>query len=321
MHNHLLLPHHRIEMPTQNWKSLAIMVASSILVFHVPFAADLQHLQAQQVTISVPSHSVSEGFFEYQGTSWTLVGPNGFARFGPAQPQVSPLPVFEGSPPALGFYYDGSRTRGEFYGYWSQGIQRSHQSITLSQTLTDGIYGSLACQSLRPFVIGFRPVFALSPPGVPPSPWLSEQVAAPTVAPILAEKRELLAQQQTHKQAPSLRQQSPSQDEGEPPLILAAPNAKAPQKKAVDAEAGQLVSGSSAERVVMSVDEARKIRQAELDRNNQIAQTYLDLSKSAMMSGRQEQAKIYLRLAEQYASGLIREKCLKLQREVETPER
>lgn len=309
-------------MLTHKWKSLAIMVASSIVVLHLPFGEDLQYLKAQQVTISAPSQSVSEGFFEYHGTSWTLVGPNGSAHFGPAQRQVSPMPVFEGSPPALGFYYDGPRTRGEFYGYWSQGIQRSHQSITLSQTLTDGIYGSLACQSLRPFVIGFRPVVALSPPHVPPSPWLPAQAAQPTVASILAEKRELLAQQLTQKDGASFNQPklSPSPEE-EPPLILAAQNAESPPEQSAAQEARQLALGSSAERVVMSVDEARKARQAELDRNNQIAQTYLELSKSAMMSGRREQAKIYLRLAEQYASGLIREKCLELQRELETPER
>lgn len=279
-------------------------------------------LQAQQVQTGIASQSLTEGFFEYQGTSWTLVGPSGFARFGPAERQVSPFAVFDTSPPSIGLYFDSRRTRGEFYGYWSQGVQRSHQSIDLSLTLSDGVYGSFACQSLRPFVTGFRPVFASTANEDFEPPSLPNRLARSHIASVATIKRGSARPEQAQMdQALLQKPDTGSPPREEPPLVLGPQNAQDRPGDSASREAVQLVSGSSAERVVMSVDEARKARQADLDRMNQIAHSYLDLSQSAVKSGRPEQARIYLRLAEQYASGHLREEIMQFQKELEHAER
>jgi len=279
----------------------------------------IQGSLAQEVQIGVGSQSVSEGFFECHGTSWTLVGPNASARFGPAQRQVSPFGVFEGSPPAVGFGRAGSRSRGEFYGYWSQGFQRSHQSFVLAETLSDGIYGSFACQSLRPFVIGFHPVFASSEPAAfQPTP-LPPQLKAFPVASGLADKWAQLVQrqEQNNKTATEQRAQQALALDKEPPLILTREGARNDSELPAYGEGPRLFSGSSAESVAMSVDEARALRQAELDRANRQAQEYLELSQSAIKCGEKEQARIYLRMAERYASGDLRERVLHLQQDLD----
>jgi hypothetical protein len=278
--------------------------------------------QAQQVQTGVASQSLRESFFEYQGTSWTLVGPSGFARFGPAQRWLSPLPVFDTSPPAIGLYFDSQRTRGEFYGYWSQGVQRSHQSIDLSLTLSDGLYGSFACQSLRPFVTGFRPAFASTVNKGFQPPLRLNRFAGSRIANVATNKWDLDRPQQAQSDRPfAQRPDTVSPPKEEPPLVLGQKNLQGRNEDSASREAVSFGSGSSAERVVMSVDEARKARQDALERMNQIAQSYLDLCHSAVRTGRREQARIYLRLAAQYASGDLRDEVTRLEHELERTEK
>lgn len=322
MHHQSLSFRHPFETGPSGAKAFRIIATLAVLTCYCWQSRDMPLLQAQQVKTDVASQSLTESFFEYQGTSWTLVGPSGFARFGPAQRQVSQVPVFDASPPAIGLYYDGGRTRGEFYGYWSHGVQRSQRSIDLSQTLSDGVYGSFACQSLRPFVTGFRPVFASSANDVFPPILLPNQFTRSPVASIVADKPELPAVQQwpmgqTRARNPDLT----SRPGEEPPLVLGPQGVHVGHHDSANREAEQRTARSSAERVVMSVDEARRAHQAELDRMNQIAQSYLDLSQSAARVGRLEQARIYLRLAEQYASGHLRERITQLQQELEHTEK
>lgn len=278
---------------------------------------------AQQVRLDVTNSSVSEGFFEYQGTSWTLMGPSGFARFGQSHTQVSPFPVFESPPPALGVHYGSRGWQGEFFGYWSSGIQRSHRSLTLSQTLSDGIYGSFACQSLRPFVIGFHPVFASAPYAPFAEPPALAYQHLPNPGPPMPNPRPAVAKdtQRAAARAPAGREndlpveklEGSARSEDEPPLVLGGRPGPA---EAADSAKGDRIgslSQSSAERVVMSVDEARALRSAEQQRDNQEAQRYCDLAEAAMKRGEQGQARIYLRMAEKLASGDLRRKVLLLQ--------
>ncbi len=275
---------------------------------------------AQQVRLGVTNSSVSEGFFEYQGASWTLLGPSGFARFGRPHTQVSPFPAFQTPPPSAGIHYGSRKWQGEFFGYWSHGIQRNHQTVRLSETLSDGIYGSLACQSLTPFVIGFHPVFASAPnaPSVESSALPFQFVPNPKTA--LANNTQLSAAQplQRREKIPSTENAKPlAPVEDEPPLVLGR-RLRSPEKAdSSGRDTSVRESQSSAERVVMSVDEAQAIRAAEQERSNQEAERYCNLAEVAMKCGQQGQAKIYLRLAEKLASGDVLRKILQLRQNLD----
>lgn len=300
-----------------------VVLLAAVFVIPVAVVGDFG-ASAQQVQLGVTNSSVSEGFFEYHGTSWTLLGPSGFARFGQPHTQVSPFPAFEAPLPSLGIHYGSRKWQGEFFGYWSHGIHRSHQTLRLSQTLSDAMYGSFACQSLRPFVIGFHPVFASAPhtPYVElPSLPLQD---TPNARPALATNPRIPAVPPKPGQDKALSVAKPERsaqvEEDEPPLVLSGQLRPGEATEASIANASGSISQSSAERVVMSVEEARVIRAAEQDRANQEAERYCNLAEVAMKSGQQGQAKIYLRLAEKLASGDVLRKVLQLRQNLDGAE-
>ncbi len=134
---------------------------------------------AQQATVQVPYHGVSEGFFENTGTSWGLRGKNWFFSFGGSPLQAAPQ--FGGFDPGagatVGFGFHRGNVSGYFQGHWSQGFRQSFTSQAPVVTLWNGAAGGVYDASQSPFVIGVIPYVGGFPtllgynPARPPSSW------------------------------------------------------------------------------------------------------------------------------------------------------
>ncbi|MGB9690083.1 hypothetical protein [Thermogutta sp.] len=288
----------------------------------IPCPTLAQNVPSSQAQITASGSRVSEGFFEYSRTSWTLIGPRGFVRFGSPSPTVSPFASFGDPDTGLGMGVRAGGIQSQFFGQWSQGYRRSFTGQALRITLPDGSWGTVADQAYTPFVIGFFPVVgdyagysAIGPglpvlaapfpplvtPGIlPPPAGISEKAVA---APKPREKNSTPHENEAQSQAGPPDQISSLQDKNG--LVLSGKDAKSSSTQASSGEVS-----ASAERVVYGVDEARRRREQELARENEIAQSYLSRAETALQSGKPEIAKTYLRLAQQHASGSLRDHIL-----------
>ncbi|ASV74324.1 hypothetical protein THTE_1722 [Thermogutta terrifontis] len=296
---------------------LRLFAASWALLASRGFAQNVASSQAQ-TTLSVQGSRMSEGFFEYSGTSWTLIGPRGFVRFGSPSPVVSPLVSFGDPGAGLGMGFRGGGVHGQFFGQWSQGYRRSFVAQSMQITLPNGSWGTVGDQAYTPFVIGFVPVVgdcsrcpALSP-GLP----ILADPSLPLATPGMFAKPVRTSEKNA---AMAKFLQNPNRDQDEAPTQPGLPNETSPlqDKNALvlsgnapghaSAEASRGVVSTFAERVVYGVDEARWRREQELARENEIARSYLSRAETALQSGKVEVAKTYLRLAVEHASGTLRE--------------
>ena len=284
---------------------------------------------AQQVTVSTPYHSISEGFFENIGTSWGLSGPNWFFSFGGSPTQAAPqLGGFDPSAGAnFGFSRRGGGINGWFNGNWSQGSRRSFVSQTPSITLTNGYPGYVADASVTPFVVSYVPVVGSFPRVGPPGP------VPPTMAPspgasgvghdaVLnalqgvradAAERERM-QNATPAEAEAARMNRPAQP-NVPGGAVGSPNHSLPGKPAVppsDEPSRKLAAarGSSAGRPAPSVAEARRLHAAEQAAENDVVLKYVELARNAEANGKPNVAKVYYQNAARGASGELRKQIL-----------
>lgn len=297
---------------------LPLLAASCALLASKGFAQNVASSQAQ-TTLSVQGSRMSEGFFEYSGTSWTLIGPRGFVRFGSPSPVVSPLVSFGDPGGGLGMGFRGGGVHGQFFGQWSQGYRRSFVAQSMQITLPNGSWGTVGDQAYTPFVIGFFPVVgdcSRYPALSPGLPILADPSLPPLATPGVFAKPVRTSEKNAAMSKP-LQNSNRKQDEA--PTQPGLPNETSPlqDKNALvlsgnapghaSAEASLAVVSTSAERVVYGVDEARRRREQELARENEIARSYLSRAETALQSGKSEVAKTYLRLALQHASERLRD--------------
>jgi hypothetical protein len=120
-------------------------------------SATAAHLSAQQVTISVPQHNVSGGYYEYIGGRWVYFGPGFELGLG-----AQSFPVYGGFDPHAGlqggFAFGGGGTGGMLNFSAVSGGSANFTSTTPMLTVTNGIPGSITMGRFRPFVIGTVPV-------------------------------------------------------------------------------------------------------------------------------------------------------------------
>lgn len=132
-------------------RPLLLAMVAAVVVFSGGVA------RSQQVTISLPSQSFSDGYFEYFGTRWSYCGPGFWWHFGGLPP-----PAFGGFDPAAGltggwtFGSDGRCGRLNFIA--AAGRSTLYTSTTPYLTVTEGVPGSLFVGRTVPFVTGVIPV-------------------------------------------------------------------------------------------------------------------------------------------------------------------
>jgi len=287
------------------------------------------HAPAQQVTVSTPYNSISEGFFENTGISWGLGGRNWSFSFGGSPTQAAP--PFGGFDPSAGANLGFAGRNGWFNANWSQGCRRSFVSQTPMVTVTNGYPGFVADASMTPFVIGYVPVVGTFPRGGPalampppmvPTPGASG-VGRDAVLNALQRARAEAAlrermQNASEAEAEAIRMNRQAQPNVPPPgandLNLVGPGPAPPQtadatEEPVDEATRRLAAArsSSAGRPAPSVAEARRLRAAEQAASNETALRYIELARNAEATGKPNVAKVYYQNAARQASGELRE--------------
>lgn len=322
---------------------------------------------APQAAVSVGASSASESFYEMQGVSWSLVGPNWFARFGPRPPAIAPafggFPVDAGG--GLGFGFRGGRVQGEFFGQWSQGYRSTVTFQSPSLMLSNGSYGWWWDGSFTPFVTGVVPVIGdragfpggLGPLRDPQSKTLERSQAlsaatsgeigppgdhaavnAPIRGPTNASTNDQPADPRTGgaveqeaglagtdaaanpgdaTNAPARSPKPDTASVAEPALDLSL-SAGIPASAAGGAigESNTSRAWSTAVSEGLGVEEAAKLRTAEVAARNSEAEALLRKASAALQSGRVGLAETYCRMALSRATGEVRAAVLRLQNRV-----
>ena len=300
--------------------------------------------RAQQATVGTPFHSLNNGYFENIGTNWTLQGQGWNASFGlpsMAQPPFGGFNAGAGLNFGLGFLNQG--VVGKFNFNFSAGNTQSLVSATPMVTLQNGVPGYFSDTTQAPFVVseipvvgGFSPVSSLNP--AMPSALGSQfgGLSNPAVAQALQRVRAQQAALDDDDQAigPSAAQAAvrAQADPGPPPLPQAGvrPRAQVPGAAPAIARpphdlvlagqpdaaaAGETASRvarateSSAGRAVPSVDEARRMYEAQqhdATAEGELAE-YLTRAQNAESLGKPAVARQYYRLALRHASAAQRE--------------
>jgi len=292
---------------------------------------------AQQVTVSTPYNSVSEGFFENMGTSWGLSGRNWSFSFGGSPWQAAP--PFGGFDPSAGansgLGWRSGGAGGYFNGNWSQGCRRSMVSQVPSVTLQNGVPGFIADASQTPFVISYIPVVGgyvpvasfnpmqAMPPSTAASPGASGIGRDAVVNALRQHRAERDRRERIEDGAPAkaeaARMNRPAAANVQPrsgpddlTLIGSAPPPREAAGNAADEPARKLsaAQASSAGRAVPSVAEARRLYAAEKTEQDGEALVYLERGRNAEAKGKPNVAKVYYRMAANRASGKLREQVL-----------
>jgi hypothetical protein len=287
--------------------------------------------RAQQVTVSTPYHSLSDGFFENMGTSWGLSGPNWSFSFGGSPLQAAPQ--FGGFDPSaganFGFYGSSGGVRGGFNANWSQGYRQSFTSQVPSVTLTNGMPGYVADTSVSPFVISYVPVVG-SYPGVrfpgpalrPPTPGASGVGRDAVVNALQRARAERALKERLENanaaEAEAARLDRPASDppdRGRDDFVLIGPGATppgaseaSPATEGTDKAMRKLAAAraSSAGQPAPSVNEARRLHAEEQAEKTEEALKYEELGRNAEANGKPNVAKVYYRMAAGRASGELR---------------
>lgn len=134
----------------------------------------------QQTQITLPSHRLSEGFFERIGVGWHFESTRPNSRMFFNYPGLnSAVPFFGGWDPAtdarFGFAGRRGNTRFGFNMALQQGSSRTMIGSAPSVIVPNGGSGSISSTTLRPFVTGWIPVVGqqFRPPLVLPPAWQS----------------------------------------------------------------------------------------------------------------------------------------------------
>lgn len=311
-----------------------------------------------QAAVSIGASSASDSFFEMQGVSWSLVGPNWFARFGPRPPAAAP--AFGGFPGdaggSVGFGVHGGRVQGEFFGQWSQGYRGAVTFQSPSLMLSNGSYGWWWDGSFTPFVTGVVPVTG-DRAGVPGGPGplheprsktleRSQALSAVTSADIGPPRNHAPANAAASDEHAGAADAAEGHEDGlagidaaanpanaasaatRNPNADAAPAAKtAPDLSLSAGPSGRVavgaIAGANASRAWstavsegLGVEEAAKLRAAEVAVRNAEAEALLRKASAALQAGRAGLAETYCRMALSRATGEVRTAVLHLQHRI-----
>ncbi|NMC20582.1 MAG: hypothetical protein GYA33_09190 [Thermogutta sp.] len=280
-----------------------------------------------------------------QGVSWSLVGPNWFARFGPRPPGVSPafgnFPGDAGG--SVGFGLRGRRVQGEFFGRWSQGYRGAATFQSPSLMLSNGYHGWWWDASATPFVMGFVPVVGDRPVFPGETPRLDDPQSK------VLERSHALSTATATGMADPLENGRPGEENpgenpggtagaaserkdgiagadvpGQNPSSAAAQAARPPDPSFSGTRSatasGDGIGPSNASRAWatavsegLGVDEAARLRAAEVAAQNREAESLLRQAAAALAAGRAGAAEVYCRMALARATGAVRAEALQLQ--------
>lgn len=312
-----------------------------------------------QAAVSIGASSASDSFFEMQGVSWSLVGPNWFARFGPRPPAAAP--AFGGFPGdaggGVGFGVHGGRVQGEFFGQWSQGYRGAVTFQSPSLMLSNGSYGWWWDGSFTPFVTGVVPVIGdragvpggpgplrdpqsktlersqalsavasakIGPPAdhAPTNAPANDQPAGPGVDASEGHENGLAKTDEAANPGNATNAPARSWKAGTDSVAQTAPDlslsAGIPASVAVGAIAGANASRawSTAVSEGLGVEEAARLRAAEVAVRNAEAEALLRKASAALQAGRAGLAETYCRMALSRATGEVRTAVLHLQHRI-----
>jgi len=276
---------------------------------------------AQQVTVTTPYNSVSDGFFERMGVNWGFNWKGINASFGGANLAVPPFGGFDPSA-GMNFGFGSNRPgRSGFFNFFAnQGYRQSFTSQAPSVTLFNGQRGFFSDTSQSPFVIGQIPVvggFPVVPYAVPVMPHPGFSMSAP--AGVLPATNPRNPRVQAMRQQLAQRRQPAAADLGgmarNPPAAADAQagdlNLAAPRGVAAQAGSAQrklaAAQASSAGRAVPSVAEARRLHRSEQNAQNDEARVLLERGLTAEEDGKANVAKIYYRMALKRAAGQLQQ--------------
>ena len=262
----------------------------------------------QQVTVTTPMHSVSDGFFERTGVHWGFNWKGLHASFG--GPNMA-VPPFGGFDPSAGLHSGFAVRRPGFNGFMNfaagQGYRQSFVTQAPSVTLFNGQPGYISDMSISPFVIGQIPVvggFSTAPyGGVIPQPIFSTSLPA-GVLPVVDPRNPRVRAMQEQLARTGGAAAVPHRPNG-PNLQPLGPAGAAMRPEAArrDPPAAQ---ASSAARAVPGVEEARRLHQAEKTAGNNEAMVLFERGRTAEEDGKPNVARIYYRMAAERATGPLR---------------
>ncbi len=282
-------------------------------------------LWAQQMTIGTPFHTIQEGFFEHIGVQWALQGRNWSIQFGGADLAQPTIGGFQpGAGIQGGFQFGGPGWSGQLQFSAAQGNTRTVTSTTPMVTIMNGATGYVADTSVSPFVIGLIPVVGaggLSPwvgtlPGVRVAgPQMPAWISVPGTSKVerfLAESGSISLPKAPS--SPRLR----SNLQGPAPKNASPPKKPTPMK---DAHLDRLrhAQQSTAGQPVLSVAEAKALRQAEDQQANQKALELFQRGQQAEQDGKTNLAILYYRMAAEHATGPLKEQIQARLAELQSP--
>ena len=268
-------------------------------------------LQAQQVQLTAPFHTINDSFYENFGTGWGLNGGgrNWFFDTGPAS---SAAPPFGGWDPATDARFGFGGVTGGGIGFnfnWlgGQGSNRSHIMQAPTIVVPNGGSGSLFSGSIRPFVTGVVPIV-----GNAPRVSMVPVVAPQTSTSPLQERLERLRQQEAMAQAA----QQPRVDQAAPdvaardddPLVLGGGAAVANQASGGGHSRSSV--GSTANHGDISVDEIKRQQAHEDEARQQEILVKIEKARGCEEAGKLGVAKIYYQQAARQAEGEMKRKLL-----------
>jgi len=266
------------------------------------------HAPAQQVTAGVPVQRLGDGFFESFGVGWGLNWKNGFFRFGGPGPGLPPFGNFDPNAAArLGFGFRAGGANGYFNAFFGQGYRQSLAGQMPILTLTNGIPGFIADQTISPFVTGWVPVVGTG--YVPPLDVEigSSGTGADAVRDALARVRSGL---------PALPPAADTPKEPKPPKAV-----QASSPAGTSALAGTSARPSSAAQAAPSVAEARRLRAADEAQSNADGQRWLDDGQKAESAGKPGMARVYYQRAAHRATGELKQRAAQRLEALATPQR
>ena len=287
-----------------------IQLAGLLLVVALA-ATQADRVQAQQVQLTAPFHSINDSFYENFGSGWGLNGGgrNWFFNTGPAG---SAPPPFGGWDPGADARFGFGGVTGGGVGFnfnWlgSQGSNRSHVMQAPTIVIPNGGSGSLFSGSIRPFVTGVVPIVG-NAPRVPMVPVIVPQTSTSPVQ----ERLERLRQQEALAQAAP-----PPRAEQDEPVAAARDDAGLVLRGGAAAGApasmggtSRSSAGSTASHGDISVSEIRRQQALENAAREQEILVKIEKARGYEEAGKPGVAKIYYQQAARQAEGEMKQKLL-----------
>jgi hypothetical protein len=267
------------------------------LLVSLLFSATL--LFSQQIVVGTPFNSISDGYYERYGIGWGLNWRGGFASFGLPNQAIPPFGKFDPSSGLqTGWRFGNGNFNGLIYLTAAQGFLGTYASQSPFLTLTNGYPGAFYDLSLNPFVTGYTPVVGgFSPygammPGVVPQNNFEQPNPLDRVQVM---KRLLAAQNQ------GISSETAEPDPGQAMLPRHATDTTDRDKPWNPA------TGSSAERPVPSVAEAKLLYEREKNSANDEVSALYERAKAAEENGKPQLAKIYYQMVIKRSQGNLKQ--------------